>query len=106
MIDFLEYVVTELKSKRLSTANAVAVVKQFARESEKPAGPAVLSPLLHRNSSDLHEQRYSSTFTGQESFLADHQVAPNGQAGRSLLPGVAYLEMAGAAIEQAWPERP
>jgi polyketide synthase PksL len=106
MIDFIEYVVTELTSKRLSKANAVALVKQFSRGSAKGTGTAVLHPLLHRNSSDLHEQRFTSTFTGQEFFLDDHQVAPNGQAGRRVLPGVAYLEMARAAIEQAWPERP
>ncbi|HET8774522.1 MAG TPA: beta-ketoacyl synthase N-terminal-like domain-containing protein [Thermoanaerobaculia bacterium] len=68
---------------------------------------AVLHPLLHSNTSDLSEQRYSSTFTGEEFFLADHQVAANGQAGQRVLPGVAYLEMVRAAVEHAspaWPE--
>ena len=55
-----------------------------------------LHPLLHENTSDLSEQRFSSTFTGEEFFLADHQV--NGQ---KFLPGVAYLEIARAAVEQA-----
>jgi polyketide synthase PksL len=102
MIDFIEYVVTELKTKRLSKTNAVALVQQFSRGS-KQGGAAVLHPLLHRNTSDLSEQRYGSTFTGQEFFLTDHQVAVNGHANRKVLPGVAYLEMARAAIEQAWP---
>jgi len=62
---------------------------------------SVLHPLLHRNTSDLSEQRYSSTFTGEEFFLADHRVKVNGHAGQKLLPGVAYLEMARAAIERA-----
>jgi acyl transferase domain-containing protein/enoyl-CoA hydratase/carnithine racemase/SAM-dependent methyltransferase len=68
-------------------------------------GAAVLHPLLHSNTSDLSEQRYSSTFTGEEFFLADHQVAMNGQAGQKVLPGVAYLEMVRAAIEHASPAR-
>ncbi|HEX6100801.1 MAG TPA: beta-ketoacyl synthase N-terminal-like domain-containing protein [Thermoanaerobaculia bacterium] len=88
----------------------------FARERHwipsTPAGQgaaesvAVLHPLLHGNTSDLSEQRYSSTFTGEEFFLADHQVAMNGQAGQKVLPGVAYLEMVRAAIEHASPARP
>nr|WP_262385079.1 SDR family NAD(P)-dependent oxidoreductase [Priestia megaterium] len=57
---------------------------------------STLHPLLHQNTSDLSEQRYSSTFTGKEFYLADHIV--NGQR---VLPGVSYLEMARAAIEQA-----
>src|SRR5262249_41025325 len=35
----------------------------------------------------------------------DHQVAAKGQRKVKVLPRVAYLEMARAAIEQAWPER-
>ncbi|HET8797348.1 MAG TPA: SDR family NAD(P)-dependent oxidoreductase, partial [Thermoanaerobaculia bacterium] len=66
---------------------------------------AVLHPLLHSNISDLSEQRYRTTFTGDEFFLSDHQVAANGQAGQKVLPGVVYLEMARAAIEQALPRR-
>ena len=58
--------------------------------------PATLHPLLHQNTSDLMEQRFSSTFTGKEFFLADHVVK-----GRQFLPGVAYLEMARAAIVAA-----
>ncbi len=65
---------------------------------------AVLHPLLHSNTSDLSQQRYRSTFTGEEFFLTDHQVTANGLAGRKVLPAVAYLEMARAAIEQASPE--
>ena len=46
------------------------------------AAAGVLHPLLHRNTSDLSEQRYSSTFTGEEFFLADHQVKRDGGRGR------------------------
>jgi polyketide synthase PksN len=67
---------------------------------------AVLHPLLHSNTSDLSEQRYSATFTGEEFFLADHQVRMDGRTVQKVLPGVAYLEMARAAIEQALPTQP
>jgi polyketide synthase PksN len=56
----------------------------------------VLHPLLHENTSSLSEQRFSSTFTGEEFFLADHVVK-----GERVLPGVAYLELARAAVEHA-----
>jgi len=55
-----------------------------------------IHPLLQQNTSDLSEQRFSSTFTGQEFFLRDHII--NGQR---ILPGVASLEMARAAVTQA-----
>ncbi|PEP89772.1 polyketide synthase, partial [Bacillus wiedmannii] len=56
----------------------------------------VLHPLLHQNTSNLSEQRFSSTFTGQEFFLSNHVIK-----GRQVLPGVAYLEMVRVAIEKA-----
>ena len=59
-------------------------------------GAAHLHPLLHRNSSGLHGQRYSCHFTGREFFLADHRVA-----GACVLPAVAHLEMARAAVADA-----
>ncbi|HEV3036480.1 MAG TPA: SDR family NAD(P)-dependent oxidoreductase [Candidatus Angelobacter sp.] len=72
----------------------------------KGAATAVLHPLVHSNTSDLSAQRYSSTFTGEEFFLADHQVKVNGSKDQKVLPGVAYLEMARVAIEQASAVRP
>ena len=36
---------------------------------------------------------FTSTFTGNEAFLADHVIQ-----GRKVLPGMAYLEMARAAV--------
>jgi len=106
MIDFIEYVVAEVKGKRLSKANAVALVKQFARRASTPTTAASIHPLLHRNSSDLSEQRYDATFTGHEFYLADHQVKAGAQPAQKVLPGVAHLEMARAAIEHAWTDRP
>ncbi len=55
-----------------------------------------LSPLLQRNTSNLSEQRFSSVFSGDEFFLRDHKVK-----GKSVLPGVAYLEMTVSALEQS-----
>ena len=58
-----------------------------------PPRPAALHPLVHRNTSSLRAQRYSTTLTGEEFFLADHVVQ-----GAKVLPGVVSLEMARAAI--------
>ncbi|KAA1246068.1 SDR family NAD(P)-dependent oxidoreductase [Aquimarina sp. RZ0] len=49
----------------------------------------VLHPLLHHNESTLEAQKYTSIYTGKESFLLDHKVG-----GAKVLPGVAYLELA------------
>ena len=49
----------------------------------------VLHPLLHRNTSDLREQRYSTRLTGEEFFLADHEVSANGLGKQRVLPAVA-----------------
>lgn len=56
----------------------------------------LLHPLVHRNVSNVGELCFSSTFCGEEFFLRDHQI--NAQ---KILPGVAYLELARAAAEQA-----
>src|SRR5205814_10286080 len=74
--------------------------------SRKSIGGEVLHPLLHRNTSDLRGQRYSSTFTGEEFFLRDHEVVVSGKRSQKILPAVAYLEMARAAVEQASGEKP
>ncbi|HET8798758.1 MAG TPA: beta-ketoacyl synthase N-terminal-like domain-containing protein, partial [Thermoanaerobaculia bacterium] len=95
----------EIRPRRISLP-----VYPFARErywidTAAPAGgrredgAAVLHPLLHSNVSRLNEQRYRTTFTGEESFVADHRVT-----GRKVVPGAVCLEMARAAIENALPE--
>ncbi|MGH8258758.1 MAG: polyketide synthase dehydratase domain-containing protein, partial [Steroidobacteraceae bacterium] len=58
-----------------------------------PAGPSLLHPLLHRNTSVLDAQRFTSRLTGEEFYLTDHIVR-----GAKILPGVCYLEMARAAV--------
>lgn len=102
MIDFIEYVVSELKSNRLSKKDALSLIQQFA--SQAKSGAAIIHPLLHLNTSELTQQSYSTTFSGQEFFLDDHRVRPAGQSDVPVLPGVAYLEMARAAVSQAAPE--
>ncbi|MGS0763566.1 SDR family NAD(P)-dependent oxidoreductase [Syntrophomonas curvata] len=95
----------EVKPRRISLPTyPFARERYWIPETDSPSASrkasqvisAVLHPLLHQNTSNLSEQRFSSTFTGQEFFLKDHIVQ-----GQNMLPGVAYLEMARAAIEQA-----
>ncbi|EIW21029.1 amino acid adenylation domain-containing protein [Pelosinus fermentans] len=61
--------------------------------SKSEVQPGRLHPLLHQNTSDFFEQRFSSVFSGNEFFLKDHIVK-----GQRVLPGVAYLEIAHAAV--------
>ena len=75
----------------------------FARErhwvKEAPAAgraePAP-HPLLNQPDSEILAYRFGSVLTGDEFFLADHVIQ-----GRRMLPAVAYLEMARAAVERA-----
>ncbi|MCP5002451.1 MAG: SDR family NAD(P)-dependent oxidoreductase, partial [Planctomycetes bacterium] len=57
---------------------------------------SLIHPLLHENTSDFREQRFTSTFTGKEFFSNYHKVN-----GVIILPGVCHLEMARAAVEKA-----
>ena len=53
MIDLSEHAVSELKSKRLSKTDAIALVRQFSLRGAASAGVPVIHPLLHSNTSDL-----------------------------------------------------
>ncbi|WP_158549188.1 beta-ketoacyl synthase N-terminal-like domain-containing protein [Lysobacter silvisoli] len=68
------------------------------------AAAAAIHPLLHVNASTLRQQRYRSTFDGSEDFLRDHRVRFGEGRVAHVLPGVAYLEMAAAAIADALPD--
>ncbi|GHC53183.1 non-ribosomal peptide synthetase [Streptomyces flavofungini] len=87
--------------ERRSRAGAPAGSRTEATPAPLPSGipgtPA--HPLLHENVSRLDGQRHRSSFTGDEYVLRDHVVD-----GRKLLPAVASLEMACAAVRQALPE--
>ncbi|BDG78975.1 hypothetical protein BSF_07040 [Bacillus subtilis] len=56
----------------------------------------VIHPLVHHNTSDFNQQRYSSVFTGRETFFSDHLVN-----GRKTMPAAAYIEMVYASISNA-----
>lgn len=62
-------------------------------ERQPPPAPQRLHPMLHRNGAGRDGTGYVSTLSGNEPFLADHQVN-----GNRVLPAVAYLEMARAAV--------
>jgi len=64
---------------------------------------AIIHPLLHTNTSNFSQQCYSSNFSGEEFFLKDHrvQISDDGNLLQKVLPGVAYLEMARVAVENA-----
>lgn len=74
---------------------------QESGHKKSVASTVNIHPLLHANTSDFLQQRYTSLFTGQEFFLAHHQIQ-----GNILFPAVGYLEMARAAIVNATPELP
>lgn len=90
------------KPRRLALPGYPFATSQFWVDTAIKARPAgrvdMLHPLLHRNTSELSRLRFTSVFSGAESFLNDHQVR-----GQKILPAVTYLEMARAAIELAAP---
>ncbi|WP_024634604.1 SDR family NAD(P)-dependent oxidoreductase, partial [Paenibacillus sp. MAEPY1] len=57
---------------------------------------AKLHPLVHRNTSTLREQRYSSIFAQEDPLLHDHM-----ESGYKCLPDSAHLEMVRAAAQYA-----
>ena len=53
--------------------NVIGCLKSVSKPANITANPAMtasIHPLLHQNTSNLSEQRFSSTFTGREFFLA------------------------------------
>jgi len=51
-----------------------------------------LHPLIEKNTSTLKEQKFTTSFNGEESYFKDHIVN-----GNKMLPGAFYIEMARAA---------
>jgi amino acid adenylation domain-containing protein len=87
----------DVRPRRLSLPTYPFAGDRFwpeARSTGSDASDRWLHPMLHRNTSTLAEQRFSTRMTGAEPFLRDHRVA-----GVAVLPGVAYLEMARAALQ-------
>jgi len=102
MIDFIEYVVGEIRGKRLSKENALELIRQFSGNAAGGASTSMLHPLLQRNASSIDQQCYRSTLDGEEFFLDDHRIV-TAEGTAKVLPGVAYLEMARAAVKDAVP---
>jgi polyketide synthase PksN len=95
MRSVLQYIFSEVKNKRLQKSQAIDLIRHLHANAATDK-PPFIHPLLQENISSLFEQQYGSTFTGREFFLADHVVR-----GERVMPGVAYLEMARAAVAQA-----
>ncbi|SFM59286.1 rhizoxin biosynthesis, polyketide synthase RhiF [Chitinophaga sp. YR627] len=92
MKELVTYILNELKADRISRSEAVRLLKQ-AGTNGPAADTIVLHPLIHRSTSTPGGQVFESVFTGTEFFLTDHVAA-----GRKIVPGTVYLEMARAAV--------
>src|SRR5579862_9724825 len=90
---YAEFVLRELRSGRLSREQAIQLL---AYQSEARSSGEALHALVQRKTSDLKEQRFTTQLSSKDFYLRDHVVA-----GQSVLPGVAYLEMARAAVERS-----
>ncbi|MBZ9609901.1 SDR family NAD(P)-dependent oxidoreductase [Clostridium estertheticum] len=90
----------DIKPRRISLPTYPFAIERYwiPQNSDITSGiiSKVIHPLLHQNTSDLSEQRFSSIFTGREFFFSDHIVE-----GQKVLPGVAYLEMVRVAVEKS-----
>lgn len=79
---------------------APAKIAEFEKPAAEPEleakGNSYLHPLLHQNTSNLEQQRYTSFFSGDEFFLKDHSVKNH-----AVLPAVAYLELAREAVKRS-----
>ncbi|UJF34762.1 SDR family NAD(P)-dependent oxidoreductase [Paenibacillus hexagrammi] len=96
MDSFLTYILSEVKNGRLLKSEALLLLRQLNSRIANDEKSHVSHPFLHQNTSDLTEQRFSTTWTGQEFFLTDHVIQ-----GQKVLPGVACLEMARVAVAEA-----
>lgn len=75
-MNLISYILSEVKNKKLSRAEAAELIGQLQARTVGGTASSVplLHPLVQSNSSTLEGQRYSSTFTGEEFFLAQHVV--------------------------------
>ena len=74
---------------------------ELGRGASQPVAEALLHPLLHRNVSDLRQQRYCTVLRDGESFIADHRGVDEGGVARTTIPAAVHLEMARAACADA-----
>ena len=76
------------------STRGVATIQHPASSNQLQASR--LHPLVHENTSNFEEHRFSSTFTGEEFFLTNHLAKSE-----KVLLEVAYLEMARTTVEKA-----
>jgi acyl transferase domain-containing protein/SAM-dependent methyltransferase/acyl carrier protein len=69
--------------------------RYWVAEARDRRGTPVSHALLNQGEPEILGYRFSTLLTGEEFFLADHVIQ-----GRRILPAVAYLEMARAAVER------
>lgn len=93
-------------SKRISLPTYPFSRQRYWVESSSSATPkpveasSALHPLLHRNTSDFYQHRYSSRFTGNEFFIKNHRLHE-----QPVMISVAYMAMARAALWHALPDK-
>ncbi|MGH9349345.1 MAG: SDR family NAD(P)-dependent oxidoreductase [Vicinamibacterales bacterium] len=75
--------------------DTTAGIDLAATPADRAAWPDVLHPFVHRNTSRVSELRFTSTFSGDEWFLAEHRVG-----GKKVLPAAVQVEMARAGAER------
>ncbi|MFF7638221.1 SDR family NAD(P)-dependent oxidoreductase [Kitasatospora sp. NPDC008050] len=75
---------------------APAVATTTAAAAPQPQAPVYPHPMLHRAVPDAEGLTFHAHFDGSEPYLSDHRVR-----GGRVLPGVAHLEMARAAVALA-----
>lgn len=85
------------KPQRVELPNYPFAKDRFWIEATAPAvaSSEFIHPLLHRNTSVLGQQRYSSVFSGEEAFLE------RGADGVTLLPAASMMEMVRVAVGDA-----
>jgi acyl transferase domain-containing protein/acyl carrier protein len=94
----------DIKPRRVSLpVYPFAKERYWIEKADKITAGAVtttggLHPLLHRNTSDLRQQSYRSTFSGEEFFIYNSEVD-----GHKVVPPMVCLEMARAAVMMANP---
>jgi polyketide synthase PksN len=84
------------KERHWIPADATGRVTDEPARPRPPTEAPAHHPLLHTDASDAEGPRFRATFTGEEFFLAEHEVKE-----RRILPGAAYLEMVREAVRRS-----
>ena len=90
----VEHLYEQVRAGTLARPAALEMLRELHASTQMD--PCRLHDLVHQNTSTLHGQRYTSSFTGDEILLRDHQVG-----GRIIIPAAVHLEMACVALRLA-----